>query len=147
MKVMIAVDGSDCSTVALESVAERAWAEGTEFLVFSVVEPLKPDYAFWHTAYVPLLEETQAEIRQAAQEMVDKNVEFLKTSFPGYPVDGQVVEGGIRDSILDRAREWQADFIVMGSHGRAGLGKYLLGSVAEAVTRRAPCSVEVIRRR
>jgi nucleotide-binding universal stress UspA family protein len=47
--------------------------------------------------------------------------------------------------IVKAAREWPADLIVIGSHGRQGVSRMLLGSVAEAVTRHAPCPVLVIR--
>jgi nucleotide-binding universal stress UspA family protein len=47
--------------------------------------------------------------------------------------------------IVKAAREWPADVIVLGSHGRAGVSRVLLGSVAEAVTRHAPCPVLVVR--
>ncbi len=47
--------------------------------------------------------------------------------------------------ILDVANEWHADMIILGSHGRSGLGRFLLGSVSDGVVRHAHCSVEVIR--
>jgi nucleotide-binding universal stress UspA family protein len=49
--------------------------------------------------------------------------------------------------IVTAAREWPADLIVLGSHGRKGVSRLLIGSVAEAVTRRAPCPVLVVRAR
>jgi nucleotide-binding universal stress UspA family protein len=56
-----------------------------------------------------------------------------------------VVEGSPADEIVKAAREWPADIIVIGSHGRGGLQRALIGSVAEAVTRHAPCPVLVVR--
>jgi nucleotide-binding universal stress UspA family protein len=47
--------------------------------------------------------------------------------------------------IVDRAAEWHADLIVLGSHGRHGLDRFLIGSVSEYVARHAPCSVEIVR--
>jgi nucleotide-binding universal stress UspA family protein len=47
--------------------------------------------------------------------------------------------------ILDTAAKWHADLIVIGSHGRKGLDRFLLGSVSEAVARHAPCSVQIVR--
>lgn len=48
-------------------------------------------------------------------------------------------------AIIDAAREWPADLIVLGSHGRRGFERLLLGSVAESVVRHAPCSVDIVR--
>ena len=57
-------------------------------------------------------------------------------------VSAVVEEGDPKTRIIDHAAHWQADVIVLGSHGRKGLDRFLLGSVSEAVARHAPCSVE-----
>ena len=49
--------------------------------------------------------------------------------------------------IVGEAVEWEADLIVVGSHGRQGIGRFLVGSVSEAVAIGSECSVEVVRRR
>ena len=54
-------------------------------------------------------------------------------------------DGDPRTVIVDEAKEWSADLIVMGSHGYTGLKRLLLGSVAHSVVSHAPCSVEVVR--
>jgi nucleotide-binding universal stress UspA family protein len=145
MKVIIAIDGSECSLAALESVVDRPWPQDAEFLVLSVVEPPTPGYAEWHTSYVPYLDEAQKELVKEVQELVTERVAFLRREFPHNSVEGKVIEGNIRDAIVREATDWNADFIVLGSHGRRGFQKFLLGSVAEAVVSRAPCSVEIIR--
>ena len=53
--------------------------------------------------------------------------------------------GDPRAFILDAAKTWAADLIVLGSHGRHGLERFLLGSVSEAVAVHAHCSVEIVR--
>jgi nucleotide-binding universal stress UspA family protein len=61
------------------------------------------------------------------------------------PVESVVREGDAAAEILRAAEELRCDLIVMGTHGRTGLGRLLMGSVAEAVLRRAPCAVLAIR--
>ena len=53
--------------------------------------------------------------------------------------------GDPKSKIIDAAEQWHADLIVLGSHGRTGLERFLMGSVSDAVARHAPCSVEVVR--
>jgi nucleotide-binding universal stress UspA family protein len=62
-----------------------------------------------------------------------------------HPVSVSTPDADPRHGIVDQARAWKPDLIVMGSHGRRGLDRLLLGSVAEAVLRHAPCSVEIVR--
>jgi len=54
-------------------------------------------------------------------------------------------EGNQKSVIVDLAAKWPADLVVIGSHGRRGVERFLLGSVSEAVVRHAPCSVQVVR--
>jgi nucleotide-binding universal stress UspA family protein len=60
-------------------------------------------------------------------------------------VDTAVREGDARVELINAATEWPADLIVVGSHGRKGLDRFLLGSVSEFVIRHAPCSAQVVR--
>ena len=59
----------------------------------------------------------------------------------GVPVERRLAEGDPADVILHFARQTPADLVVMGTHGRTGLGRVLMGSVAEQVVRKAPCPV------
>jgi nucleotide-binding universal stress UspA family protein len=63
----------------------------------------------------------------------------------GVNVTTAVVQGDPKSIILDNAKTWGADLIVLGSHGRKGLERFLVGSVSEAVLRHAHCSVEIVR--
>jgi nucleotide-binding universal stress UspA family protein len=74
-------------------------------------------------------------------EEVQEKLQQLKTHTHGARVETQVMEGDPVDMILRAAEETQSDVIVMGTHGRTGLGRLLLGSVAESVIRKAPCPV------
>jgi nucleotide-binding universal stress UspA family protein len=58
-----------------------------------------------------------------------------------------VLSGNPKEVILDEAQKWGADLIVVGSHGRRGIKRFLLGSVSEAVAMNAHCSVVVVRGR
>ena len=60
-------------------------------------------------------------------------------------VSTELVEGHPKSKIIDIADNWRADMIVLGSHGRTGLSRFLMGSVSQAVVRHAHCSVEIIR--
>jgi nucleotide-binding universal stress UspA family protein len=113
--------------------------------VLSVVESVPPPAAeLWYDAGGSF-ERLQKELRKRAAELTTRAGERLKKH--KLKVETVVQEGDARSVIVDEARKWSADLIVMGSHGYTGLTRLLLGSVASFVVSHAPCSVEVVRRK
>ncbi len=145
MNVLLAMDDSPHSFAALEAVLARPWPDGSRVKVVSVVEPFHPEYAGWHTSYVPLALEAQKELLESTKKLVADGEIRLKEKFGQDKVSAEVLEGYIKDKILEIARDWPADLIVLGSHGRRGFTRFLLGSVSEAVVSHAPCSVEIVK--
>ena len=86
-----------------------------------------------------------AEQRRLSSAVVDSAIEEIREKAPSLTVTTRVVEGNPKDAILDEARTWDADLIVVGSHGYGRLKRMVLGSVAGAVVASAPCSVHVAR--
>ena len=145
MKVLVAVDGSECSSHAVDALLERLWAKGTEFMVLSVNEPIYYEYAVpTSSAYVEQLNEARLEFKNYLSKLVIGVAAKIKEKL-GIDAETRVAEGSIAESIVDEAESWNADLIVMGSHGRKGLQKFILGSVAEKVATHAPCSVEIVK--
>lgn len=152
-KYLLALDDSEFSAATLKETLQRQWSPQGSFRVLSAVEPL-PFQAYaglgpWEGAaseeYLKLVKKTMEVEQSNAQKLVDKAVASLKEKFPGMEVSGQVVSGYARDSILSAARDWPADLIIMGSHGRSGFMEFMLGSVSKACSAHAPCSVLIVR--
>jgi len=143
MKILLAVDGSAYSEEAVESLAERPWPQGTTVRVVMAVEDVIPfATAFW---YGPKgsLEHAQHQITERAEQVCARAVELLRRR--GIKTEIVVREGDPRSLILNEAKSWPADLIVIGAHGHTGVERELLGTVAEAVIAHASCSVEVVR--
>ncbi len=145
MKILLAVDGSEYSAAAVEGVAARPWPPGTTVRVLSAVERVTPPAAeVWYDAGGSL-EEAQQVLTKRAEQLTAGVAERLRAS--GLSAEAAVRDGDPRSVIVDEAEEWDADLIVVGSHGYTGLKRWLLGSVAQSVVSHAPCSVEVVRRK
>jgi nucleotide-binding universal stress UspA family protein len=149
MKILLATDGSECSAKAVYSVANRPWPAKSQIRILSVVEPpivqTNPSPAY--SEYPDTLFETMYKAARTRAE--DAVVNARKTlSATGLSLcDAEATpEGEPRTEIIDKAKAWAADLIVLGSHGREGWDRLMMGSVAESVAFHAHCSVEVIRR-
>jgi len=145
LSILIATDGSDCSNAAVRSVAGRPWPDGTEFRILSAVEPTSP---LLHPHYFSeqALEELRGKDMQRAQAAISTAERILCPAGIRASTTVAVPCATAKELILSEAAEWNADMIVVGSHGRRGFNRLLLGSVSEAVALHAQCSVEIIRR-
>jgi len=142
MKILLAIDDSKFSTAATDAVVAQAKLGDAEVKVLHVIEPM-PMYldgrAWYGATSIPVSEQE----RKIAQELVAQHSGKLREV--GIKVTTVVKEGIPKVAILETATEWPADLVVVGSHGRAGLSRFFIGSVSEAVARHAPCSVQVVR--
>jgi nucleotide-binding universal stress UspA family protein len=144
MKVLLAVDGSPFSQEAVQSVIDQFRPKETQVLVLTAVEPVAAYFSaegFPHlTSYTEQVEQDRE--KQAAELVENVCAKLGKAGFRNSKI---VLLGDARAAILDRAREWKPDLIVVGSHGLKGLNRILIGSVSEAVARHAACSVLIVR--
>lgn len=145
MRVLVALDDSDCSELAFESIRMRRWVCGTEFLLYTVVAehvPTDPSNLTQHDVNIQHLQSVWSE---EITFKLQKRAAALRSTFPNLPVSIEVSFGKPAEKILAAAREWMADLIVLGSHGRRGVAHLTLGSVSEAVVQNAPCSIEIFK--
>ena len=143
MKILIAIDGSDFSQAALQSVIVRPWPPNTEVRVLNVVEPPSLLMEREMAGYDPEFEAVWKALREQAKALVTKAAEKVRGA--KLNVLTALVEGDPKSQIIDAAHDWHADMIVLGSHGRKGLNRFLMGSVSQDVVRHAHCSVEIVR--
>ena len=145
MKILLATDGSKFSEAAAQATAATIVPKNSEVLILQAVEPLSystpPQMA---PGYAPELAEKRQEQMNEAKASVAAAAKVLQAA--GFAVKTKVVEADPRTAILDISEESRPDLIVLGSHGRRGLQRFLLGSVAESVARHARCSVLIVRR-
>ncbi|HEX5888225.1 MAG TPA: universal stress protein [Pyrinomonadaceae bacterium] len=144
MRILLAIDGSPCSDVAVQEVARRPWPAGSLVKVLTTYEiPVPPTPEGWALP-ANYVQEMDVALRKQAQQVVDRAIEKLKPN-KSFTVDASFLPGPPRAVILDEAENWRADLIVLGSHGYSAWKRFLLGSVSQAVVSHAKCSVEVVR--
>jgi nucleotide-binding universal stress UspA family protein len=147
MRILLAIDGSECSAVATHAVAAQFRPQNADVRVIHAIN--------WeHIIPISLQFDRGSEVAHAYQELRDstaRDAEALvahaarQLHDAGFSTSTAVREGEPRRVILDGAAAWCANVIVVGSHGKTGVERLLLGSVSEHIARHATCSVEIVR--
>jgi nucleotide-binding universal stress UspA family protein len=140
MKVLMGIDDSEFSAFVTQAVATQLRSDNTEVLVLHVLQPVEPvSPPEMAQGYAPELDDQ----RKPAHALVQRVAEELRAA--GFKTQTAVEVGDPTVIIIEAAGKWQADLILIGSHGRRGIRDFLLGSVSETVARDAQCSVEIVR--
>ena len=143
MKIMIAVDGSSSSEPVVEFVARMRWPAGSRVLVMSIASAAASMVGASFEASAASAEIEAMDVREH-QELVSRA--SLALTEAGIPCETKVLMGEPASALLQAVRDEGVDLMVMGSHGRTGLSKLLLGSVSAHLVAHAPCSVLVVKR-
>jgi len=143
-KIVVGIDGSESSTDALRFAVKEA--EAHDATVYAVhawmmpVLPAEPGIGPPPVDYPGFMDE----VREAAEELVGRVVdEVVEETGTKVRVEKVTAEGPAEAVLLDAAKG--ADLLVVGTHGRGGLAKFLLGSVSEDISEHASCPVIVHR--
>jgi nucleotide-binding universal stress UspA family protein len=137
-RVLIATDTDPMAAHAADVGAQLARTLAAEIAFVRVIDSALVYPA--DTAIPPA--QLEAEARQEAKKLVG---DFRQRLSPQSPALEFISVGDPATEIVKAAKDWPADVIVIGSHGRGGVQRVLLGSVAEGVMRHAPCPVMVVR--
>lgn len=143
-RIVVPVDFSEHSRLAVECAAELAAAFGARVDLLHVVEePVYPE--FYLPVSAPAFE--LPELRARAEERLRELAAGVEAGVPegGVPAGVEVRAGRSATEIAEFAKERRADLIVIASHGLHGLDRVLLGSVTERLMRHAPCSVLTVK--
>jgi nucleotide-binding universal stress UspA family protein len=149
MRILLATDGSDCSLQAVHAAADFPWPEGSTFRVLSVEELMVVGNQLEASSLAAVYPASQLDLLSTqAHERATSAADAAKEILVGAGrsvLESSTPLGEPRSLIIETAKEWPADMIVLGSHGRRGLDRFLMGSVSESVAIHAPCSVRVVR--
>lgn len=135
-RILLPTDGSRGSSRAIDQAIDLAAETGAELHVLFVVEDI---------TYGPEMMEAQVEtqLRQIGEEAIEEIRDRGEEA--GIPLETDIDDGVPHKTILEYAEDEDMDLIVMGTHGRSGLDRYLLGSVTERVVRSAETPVLTVR--
>lgn len=138
-RILLATDLSAASEGAALQALDLAHDLGAELLIVSVIDP--GSLRLPGGRFGGRVDQVRSRRESAAQELVSRG------RAAGVRVSFLIWEGDPGESIVDAARSEQVDLVVVGSHGRGSVGRFLIGSVSDHVVRHAHCPVLVVRAR
>ncbi len=139
-RIAVALDGSSCAKQAFEVALKLAQVEQAELGICSVVDPI---LIAGTTPPSPACDLVITDVERETRRLVSDAVERAHAA--KLVASGETCRGVAAYEILAYAQRFKADLIVMGTHGRTGIGHLLMGSVAEIVLKKASAPVLVVR--
>jgi nucleotide-binding universal stress UspA family protein len=138
MKILIGYDGSECADAAIDDLRRAGLPEEATAIVLSVIEiwSLSP-------SGFKLLEgmDELIQIKATARRGADR----VKSLMPEWDVESKMAVGSPASAILEKARAWNSDLIVVGSQGRTAAGRFFFGSASMKLAHEAHCTVRIAR--
>jgi nucleotide-binding universal stress UspA family protein len=157
MKILVGYDGSVSADAALDDIGRAGLPREAESLIVSVGEiSMIPSPSSYEVVGQVLTSrkvsaataQAESQLAQAliqAKEIAAKASERVRSCFPNWQVRAEGLAGWPSKELINRADEWKADLMVVGSQGRSALGRWLLGSVSKKVATDSQHSVRVAR--
>ncbi len=142
-RILVPADGSDAATSGLREAIRLAKDQDAQIRIVHVVDEfvmISPN------AYGLVMDNVIADLRAAGKSILSSAQKSAQDA--GIPVDTELIEafgGHAGEYILQAAKEWPADIIVCGTHGRRGMRRIVLGSDAEYLVRRSPVPILLVR--
>jgi nucleotide-binding universal stress UspA family protein len=159
MKILIAYDGSDCADAALDDLQRAGLPAAAEAQIISVAEVWLPPPPPSSYEILELAKEVKVPSdfkrvyargctqMKEALALAERASDRVKANFPGWKLGADASSGSPAWEVVFRADKWKPDLVVVGSHGRTALGRFVLGSVSQRVLTEAKCSVRIARGR
>lgn len=141
-KILVPVDFSRHSQEALQMALGLAEKFSASIKLVNVYQPLDYGLPDGFLSYAPL---QLNELISALEKHLDKTLQETRAGAGSTAITSTLLHGAVASEITRCAKDEQFDLIVMGTHGRTGIGHVMLGSVAEKVLRTAPCPVLTVR--
>jgi len=145
-RIMVAVDESFMTSQVMETAIELAKATGAQVAICHAIDETILAQREVAMMLPNSVGKTEARMRLGAQGFLDRLLETARAA--GVEADIKLVESEekhVSDMLIDAAGEWQADLLVVGTHGRRGIERFFVGSVAERLVRKGQTSLLLVR--
>ena len=143
-RILVPVDGSTTSNQGLDEAIKLARLTGASLRLIHVVDVLT--FATGFEPYTVYAGDVIPRMKEAGEQILDQAK--TRAAASGVKVDSLLfdsIAARVSETVIEQAKAWKADLIVIGTHGRRGVGRLFLGSDAEQIVRMAPVPVLLVR--
>ena len=143
-RILVPIDGSSTSNRGLDEAIKLAKLTGASLRLIHVIDVLS--FATGFEVYAAYANDVIPRIKEAGKQVLEQG--RIRVEANGVKVDSLLFDSlvaPVSDTVVEQAKAWGADLIVIGTHGRRGVGRFLLGSDAEQIMRIAPVPVLLVR--
>lgn len=145
MKILVAVDFGEYSQAQAKFLKHFSDEKNVQYKIVHVVEPIEWTVQPFFPEDIPQIDILRESRFKKTEELFSDFTKLIAKSVGNNQITTEMLEGSPAERIIDAAAEWQADLILVGSHGRTGLARFVLGSVSQSVAAHAKCSVTIAR--
>jgi nucleotide-binding universal stress UspA family protein len=144
MKIVVAVDRYDeCDSIAT-FITNLDWGKNASFKIVHAIDSIAVESPI-SSIPAPIIYELTEKRSEEGVRILDIMSERIRKAFPSSEVYSILQDGHAKERVVDLAKQWGADLIIVGSRNRNDLAKALFGSVSLSILKAAPCSVLVAR--
>lgn len=145
MKILVAVDFGLFGRAQIAMMRKLNFPKDTKVRVLHVIEPLCWELQTGYPATMQLSDTVLNEFRESSRKLVHDVACDLLEQTGIDSIDEEVREGSVCDQIVSAVKSFDADMLLVGSHGKSGIARFLLGSTSQAVSTHVGCSVLIAR--
>ncbi|MCD9188035.1 MAG: universal stress protein [Pyrinomonadaceae bacterium] len=147
MRIILAIDGTKCSDEAVKAIFNFRFSEDDELKLITVIDLAVPAVIDLYAGQLPSSTEIEKSAKENAKLILEKTKKQIENFIPDEKliITSEILVGSPEKRIVEAARKFEADLIVIGSHGYKSWERLLLGSVSDSVIHHSPCSVLVVR--
>lgn len=147
MRILLATDGSEYSVEAAKECRRLiSHIDNVKVKIITVLDNFTPMATEPFITSEEFLANIESQMREHNEKTISDAKEILQKSDRVLDIETEILVGSSKYMIVKEAEEWNADLIIVGSHGYGFWARTMLGSVSDAIVHNAPCSVLVVRK-
>lgn len=145
MTIVVGIEDKIYGEAIIDFIGKQKWSPDSKFILVHALDLVSSGAAIGELCCARAGELIEAQKTEARQLLMEMDLKLIK-ALPGVSTEQRLICGYPREVLLDQVEQEKADTLILGSHGRRGIARFLLGSVSLSLLSQAPCTVLIVKR-